>query len=291
MSDVSADLRIFPNKEMFSVDMAEVLDAAILKDGIIQGCSISITNGVPNITAGRIVISGRLGVITAGSIPIPTLSSQQTCSVVAVCDLRTSANPFYVAIVDTDGLQTLNSAKSSGDGFNVEGTLDYVVLGTVVVNPVTGLVSNWTPNEDTTTPHKGKNVYQELLIKIANLQTLLNDKITWKLVEDKDYKATDANPWVIIPTGAKEVFVSVFIEWTSSQKVCVDFHIPVAPNMFNPYPGSASTSHVNYWCAGYNGFVKISTMTRDGVYALRLLEAYNKETNVLNSTYYRVYYR
>lgn len=284
MSDVSADLRIFPNKEMFSVDMAEVLDAAILKDGIIQGCSISITNGVLNITAGRIVVSGRLGVITAGSIPIPTLSSQQTCSVVAVCDLRASANPFYVAIVDADGLQTLNSAKSSGDGFNVEGTLDYVVLGTVVVNPVTGLVSDWTPSADAATAHKGKKVYQELL-------TLLNDKITWKLVEDKDYKATDANPWVVIPTGAKEVFVSVFIEWTSSQKVCVDFHIPVAPHMFNPYPGSASTSHVNYWSKGYNGFVRVSTMTRDGVYALRLIEAYNKETNVLNSTYYRVYYR
>lgn len=289
MSDVSADLRIFPDKEMFSVDMAEVLDAAVLKDGIIQGCSISITNGVLNITAGRIVISGRLGVITAGSIPIPTLSSQQMCSVVAVCDLRTSANPFYVAIVDADGLQTLNSAKSSGDGFNVEGTLDYVVLGTVVVNPVTGLVSNWTPNEDTTTPHKGKNVYQELLTKIANLQTLLNDKINWKLVENKDYKASDS--WVVIPTGAKEVFVSVFIEWTSSQKVCVDFHIPVVPHMFNPYPDSTPTSHVNYWCTGYNGFVRVSTMTRDGVYALRLLEAYSKETNVLNSTYYRVYYR
>lgn len=284
MSDVSADLRIFPNKEMFSVDMAEVLDAAILKDGIIQGCSISITNGVLNITAGRIVVSGRLGVVTAGSIPIPTLSSQQTCSVVAVCDLRASANPFYVAIMDADGLQTLNSAKSSGDGFNVEGTLDYVVLGTVVVNPVTGLVSDWTPSAAAATAHKGKDVYQELL-------TLLNDKITWKLVEDKDYKATDANPWVVIPTGAKEVFVSVFIEWTSSQKICVDFHIPVAPHMFNPYPGSASTSHVNYWSKGYNGFVRVSTMTRDGVYALRLIEAYNKETNVLNSTYYRVYYR
>ena len=291
MSDVSADLRIFPNKEMFSVDMAEVIDAAILKDGIIQGCAISITNGVLSIAAGRIVVGGRMAVVTAGDVPIPTLSSQQTCTLVAVCDLRTSGNPFYISIVDAAGLQTLNSAKSTGDGFNVEGTLNYVSLGTIVVDPSTGTVSNWTPNADTATAHKGKDVYQELLTKIANLQTALNDKTTWKLVQDRDYKATDANPWVVIPTGAKEVFVSVFIEWTSSQKVCVDFHIPVAPNMFNPYPGSASTSHVNYWSKGYNGFVRVATMRRDGVYALRLLEAYNKETNVLNSTYFRVYYR
>lgn len=238
MSDVSADLRIFPNKEMFSVDMAEVLDAAILKDGIIQGCSISITNGVLNITAGRIVVSGRLGVVTAGSIPIPTISSQQTCSVVAVCDLRTSGNPFYISIVDTAGLQTLNSAKSTGDGFNVEGTLDYVILGTIIVDPSTGTVSNWTPNADMTTAHKGKDVYQELLNKIAELQTALNDKTTWKLVQDRDISGNETN-YIAIPSGAKEIFVAIFIQWTTTQKICVNFHLPVVGHLFNPSSGAA----------------------------------------------------
>ena len=290
MSDVSADLRIFPDKEMFSVDMAEVLDAAILKDGIIQGCSISVVNGVLNITAGRIVVSGRIGVITAGTIPIPTLSTQQTCTVVAVCDLRTSENPFYISIVDTEGLQTLNSAKSSGDGFNVEGTLDYVVLGTVVVNPVTGLVSNWTPNADTATSHKGKNVYQELLTKITDLQTLLTNKTTWKLVQDRDVPGSETS-YILIPSGAKEIYVAVFIQWTATQKICVDFYIPVAPNMFNPASGAAATSHVNYWGKDNNGFVRVGTNRSGNNYYVKLLEAFNKENNVLSSTYYRVYYR
>lgn len=161
MSDVSADLRIFPDKEMFSVDMAEALDAAILRSGVIQGCTISITNGALSITNGRIVVGGRMGVITGGSVPIPTLSTQQTCTVVAVCDLRTAENPFYISIVDANGLQTLNSAKSSGDGFNVEGTLNYVVLGTVTVNPTTGLVSDWVASAGATAM-KGPDIREDM---------------------------------------------------------------------------------------------------------------------------------
>lgn len=290
MSDVSADLRIFPNKEMFSVDMAEVLDAAILKDGIIQGCAISVTNGVLSIAAGRIVVGGRMAVVTAGDVPIPTLSSQQTCTLVAVCDLRTSGNPFYISIVDAAGLQTLNSARSTGDGFNVEGTLNYVALGTIVVNPSTGMVSNWTPNADAATAHKGKDVYQELLNKIAEVQTALNDKTTWKLVQDRDIPGSEAN-YIAIPLGAKEIFVSVFIQWTTTQKICINFHLPVIGHLFNPTSGAAATSHVNYWGKDNNGFVRLGTNRYNNNYYVKLLEAYNKETNVLNSTYYRVFYR
>lgn len=283
MSDVSADLRIFPNKEMFSVDMAEVLDAAILKDGIIQGCSISITNGVLNITAGRIVISGRLGVITAGSIPIPTLSSQQTCSVVAVCDLRTSANPFYVAIVDTDGLQTLNSAKSSGDGFNVEGTLDYVVLGTVVVNPVTGLVSGWNPSADAATAHKGKNVYQEVLDKINALVA----GRAWSTVNADGFRG---QTWATIPAGASEAFVEVYAAWTTQQKVSVDFYLPF--NSWIYTTSSASRVHANHWGSSWDGVVSVETRIVNGnSYQVRLLNSYKGTTNEAASTSWRVFYR
>lgn len=282
MSDVSADLRIFPNKEMFSVDMAEVLDAAILKDGIIQGCSISITNGVLNITAGRIVISGRLGVITAGSIPIPTLSSQQTCSVVAVCDLRTSANPFYVAIVDTDGLQTLNSAKSSGDGFNVEGTLDYVVLGTVVVNPVTGLVSDWTPSADAATAHKGKKVYQEVLDKI---NALVADR-AWSTVNADGFKG---QTWATIPAGASEAFVEVYVAWDTQKKVSVDFYLPF--NNWIYTTSSASRVHANHWGSSWDGVVALETRIVNGSYQVRLLHSYKGTNNEAASTSWRVFYR
>jgi len=283
MSDVSADLRIFPNKEMFSVDMAEVLDAAILKDGIIQGCSISIANGVLNITAGRIVVSGRLGVVTAGSVPIPTLSSQQTCSVVAVCDLRTSANPFYVAIVDADGLQTLNSAKSSGDGFNVEGTLNYVVLGTVVVNPVTGQVSNWTPSAAAATAHKGKDVYQELLGKIKALEASRG----WTTFTADDLKG---QTWVTVPAGASEVFVEIIAGWDIQEKLTIDFLLPINGWVFQT--ASASRIHANHWGQTWDGVVAVETrIVNNSSHQVRLLYNYTGTTNKAASTSWRAYYR
>jgi hypothetical protein len=289
MSDVSADLRIFPNKEMFSVDMAEVLDAAILKDGIIQGCAISETNGALNIAAGRIVVSGRMGVITAGTIPIPAISSQQTCTVVAVCDLRTDENPFYVSIVDNNGLQTLDSAKSSGDGFNVEGTLNYVVLGTVVVNPTTGLVSNWTPNAGTATAHKGKNVYQELLDKFTAMETSINNRLTWKSVQEADYQGTGFHA---IPRDAKEIYVVIWIRWVSTgntQKTSIGFHIPIEDSL---WVSSASLiGHVNHWTKTNDGFVRLRLVKNNDGRFVKIHNVYQGDTDVTNSAYWRILYR
>lgn len=290
MSDVSADLRIFPNKEMFSVDMAEALDAAILKDGIIQGCAISESNGALNIAAGRIVVSGRMGVITAGTIPIPAISSQQTCTVVAVCDLRTDENPFYVSIVDNNGLQTLDSAKSSGDGFNVEGTLNYVVLGTVVVNPTTGLVSNWTPNAGTATAHKGKNVYQELLDKFTAMETSINNRLTWKSTQEADYKGTDFHT---IPSGAKEIYVVIWIRWISgnanSQKTSIGFHIPVNDSLF--VSSANLVGHVNHWTKTNDGFVRLRLVKNNEGYFVKIYNVYQGDTDVTNTCYWRILYR
>lgn len=143
MANVSADIRIFPNKEMFSVDMAEIIDAAILRPGVIQGCAITETNGVLNITSGRIVIGGRLGVVTGGVIPIASVATEQTCTVVAVCDLRNAQQPFYIAMVDSNGLDSLEAARLVDGTFNVANGLEYVVLGTVTVDPARGSVSDW----------------------------------------------------------------------------------------------------------------------------------------------------
>ena len=168
MANVTADIRIFPNKEMFSVDMAEVLDAGILRSGVIQGCHISETNGVLNIDSGRIVIGGRLGVVTGGVIPLPSISVESSCTVLAVCDLRNNQQPFYVAMVDSAGLDALNSARTTDGTFNVVNGLDYVVLGTVTANPATGLVSNWDAAESATAK-KGKDLYSELTSGIKTM--------------------------------------------------------------------------------------------------------------------------
>lgn len=162
MANVSADIRVFPNKEMFSVDMAEIVDAALMRSGVIQGCSIDETNGVLNIASGRIVIGGRLGVVTGGVIPLPSISSEKPCTVVAVCDLRATSQPFYLAMVDSDGLDALNSARTVDGTFNVSDGLDYVILGTLTANPSTGLVSNWIAAEGATAM-KGPDVKKEIL--------------------------------------------------------------------------------------------------------------------------------
>ena len=161
MANVTADIRIFPNKELFSVDMAEVLDAGILRSGVIQGCSISETNGVLNIDSGRIAIRGRLGVVTGGVIPLPSISVESSCTVLAVCDLRNNQQPFYIEMVDSAGLDALIAARTTDGTFNVGDGLDFVVLGTVIANPSTGLVSNWVAAEGATAM-KGPDIYEAM---------------------------------------------------------------------------------------------------------------------------------
>lgn len=166
MANVSADIRIYPNKEMFSVDMAEIIDAAMLKSGIIQGCAISLSASSLNITDGRIVIKGRLGVVTGGVIPTPTLDTTTTCTLVAVCDLS-STNPFYIALLKPADLATLqaSAARSETEGtFNVSNGIAYAELGTAVVDPATGNVTSWTANANATAM-KGPDVYSKLATK------------------------------------------------------------------------------------------------------------------------------
>lgn len=163
MANVSADIRIYPNKEMFSVDMAEIMDAAILKSGIIQGCAITLTAGSLNIADGRIVIKGRLGVVTGGAIAVPTLDTTTTCTLVAVCDLS-SATPFYLALLKPADYTTLQSSADTTGTFNVSNGIAYVELGTAVVDPATGNVTSWTANANATAM-KGPDVYSKLATK------------------------------------------------------------------------------------------------------------------------------
>lgn len=160
MANVSADIRIYPNKEMFSVDMAEIIDAAMLKSGIIQGCAISLTAGALNITDGRIVIRGRLGVVTGGVIPVPVLDATATCTLVAVCDLS-SATPFYLALLKPADYTTLQSSADTTGTFNVSNGIAYVELGTADVNPATGNVTSWTANANATAM-KGPDTYEAM---------------------------------------------------------------------------------------------------------------------------------
>lgn len=292
MSNVSAELRIFPNKEMFSVDMAEVLAAAILKDGIIQGCDIAIENGVLKFRKnGRMVINGRLGVITAGDVPVPsTITTKGTYSVVAVCDLRGVGPEFYISIATPTDIQNLNSAKSSGDGFNVEGTLDYIILGTVDINPATGLASNWLRSASTAVPHKGPNIYTELLDRISALTNSVNDKLTWKESSTSDHEIEHTGPkWHRIPEEAKELYITIWVSRSSSNKSGVSFHIPVADHLF--VTSAAIMTQANGWSNNSNGFVEIRLLKNTEGRHVNINRVYNGTNDITNSVTWLVLYR
>ena len=292
MSEVSVDIRIFPEKEMLSVDMAEVLDAAVMNNGVIQGCGVTLTNGVLSMASGRIVVGGRLGVVTGGTIPIPSdVTVTETCWLMGVCDLS-AETPFYITLANQDMLDRLQSARATDNTFNISNGLDYMTFGTCKANPSTGLVSDWTTLAQGQ-PKKGFDRYSAIIENINNLRTELTNtmanKMTWKPVRDTDVRA---GTWVTIPDSATEIYVAVFVVWDSARKVCVDFHVPTVNALFNVGSGQTQTYHVNHWGTTYDGYVRIATM-RDTIphKYVKLLEAYSGETDVTSSTYCRIYYR
>lgn len=141
---MNADIRVYPDKEMKAIDMAEIVDSVQLENGIIQGCGVSIIQDALHIDDGRILINGRLGVVTAGNVELPALEATGTCYLAAVCDLAIQ-NPFYIALLTGADKSALDQKKSQIPNFNAGNGVDYVVLGTATVNPTTSVVSNWTP--------------------------------------------------------------------------------------------------------------------------------------------------
>lgn len=292
MSEVSVEIRIFPNMEMLSVDMAELIDATIMNNGVIQGCEVTLTNGVLSMASGRIVVGGRLGVVTGGTISVPSeVNVTETCWLIAVCDLSAEI-PFYVTLANRNMLDQFDSARATGNTFNISNGLDYMTFGSCTVNPATGLASGWSVLPQGTAK-KGFDRYSALEVDINNLRTELttafNNKMRWKMVRDTDVKA---GTWVTIPDDATEIYVAVFIAWDSSRKVSVDFHVPTVDALFNVGSGQTQTYHVNHWGTTYDGYVRIATM-RDTIphKYVKLLEAYSGETDVTSSTYCRILYR
>lgn len=173
MPDVETDIRIFPNKEMFSVDMAEIIDAAALSSGIIQGCTISLVNGVLSITNGRILINGRLGVVKGGNIPIPTLDAVTSCHLVAVCDLSSSTNPFYISFVTPSEYETLQASRDTTGSFNVVNGLDFIDLGTATIDPATSKVTAW--SSAGVVAKKSKDTFNALSSTVNTLNTTVTN--------------------------------------------------------------------------------------------------------------------
>lgn len=145
MSNVSAEIKVHPGKELLALDFAEIIDASLINSGIIQGCTITLESGVLKMESGRIMIKGRLGLITGGDIELPSISTEADCKLLAVCDLRADT-PFYIRLVSNAEYETLSAdAERYKDTFNVGNGVAFVELGTAHVNPATSAVTKWTP--------------------------------------------------------------------------------------------------------------------------------------------------
>ena len=140
---MNADIRIYPAAELSALDMAELMNAALLNDGILQGCGLSVSSNELSIASGRMVIKGRLAVVTAGAIERPEdVLSRQTCHVCAICDLNADT-PFTIENLKQGDYDDLVSRASgyTGDTFNVNNGVAFLELGTTVVDPSVGVVS------------------------------------------------------------------------------------------------------------------------------------------------------
>lgn len=138
----------------------------------------------------------------------------------------------------------------------------------------------------------------DALVDTVNIPDLISDSISEALNSAMRWKIFGGTPnnnyvqgqtFVTVPATAKEVYVIVYIKWTSGEKVMVDFHIPVEPYAFGSPTSFAQ--HVNYYGANQNGYVCIEARTNAGTNFMRLYEARNGSTDVTASTYCAYMYR
>ena len=194
---INGSIHVYPAREMLALDMAEVIAATYTgKDGIIQGCTISVVDGKLHMTKGRMIIMGRLCVVDSdGDFDLPDDISGKTDTqhryVMAVCDL-TASEPFYVKIFSASEYYAVEEAdaRDSADNyinFNVNNGVHMFKLGTVDIDPATGTVTGWKPFASASIKNnstQGATVNNELT-NIRTLVTNVKTEIT------NAYKAAD----------------------------------------------------------------------------------------------------
>lgn len=190
---MNADIRIYPDKELKAVDMAVILDALEVTDGVIQGCDVSLTSGILSIGDGRILIKGRLGVVSAGTIELPTLAASATCRLLAVCDLAID-QPFYISLFSADEYEALSERAATVTDFNGTNGVAFIELGTADVDPSTSTVTSWSANAKASA-FRAMNPYFErmggnYLPAGSNIDTLTKDFSGWWAYERANVSGT-----------------------------------------------------------------------------------------------------
>lgn len=118
-----------------------------------------------------------------------------------------------------------------------------------------------------------------------SISNALNSALKWKLFGGG---YVQGQTFVTVPASAKEVYVIVYIKWTTGDKVMVDFQIPIDPVAFGSTTNFAQ--HVKFY-GNTNGYVCIEARTTGGTNFMRLYEARNGNTDVTASAYCAYMYR
>ena len=132
--------KIYPAKELKAVDMAELMKASLLFNGVLHGCAISIDNNRLRMTPGRIVIFGRLASFE-GSLgenylyfDAPSVSARTKFMICAICDLNNPSNSFYISLLGPSAYSNLVAEVDAGptdEKYNIVGGKRFIRLGEV----------------------------------------------------------------------------------------------------------------------------------------------------------------
>lgn len=179
MSVLTSNIRIFPEKELSALDMAELMNASIIGSTILHGCNVSLDSGKLTMSSGRIVMHGRLAVITGGELEAPSDGMSSTVvkrHLMAVCDLQAST-PFYLKVLTSREYNSVLTAAEqySDTNFNPSSGVRYLDFGVATV--ASGRFTAWSPVADAF-KRKNLNFHKtEIENTIKSKESALNTKI------------------------------------------------------------------------------------------------------------------
>jgi len=176
---VTAEIKVFPGKEMKALDMAEALEGAFIAyTCILQGCYVSLNNGKLTVSSGSIMIRGRVATVTGGEIDeYPSVSSTSSLRLLAVCDLAADT-PFYIRLFSQSEYEALVARRDSITDFNSGNGVWYMQLGIATFNPASNQITAWSPSPDSDIRQQNRDRYIALMDKITSNDTSVRSLIT-----------------------------------------------------------------------------------------------------------------
>ena len=177
---VTANIHIYPEKEMSALDMATLMNASIIGSTVLHGCRVTCSSGKLHMSSGRIVINGRLAVIQGGDFDAPSdamSSATVNRHLMAVCDLTASSSPFYVKVLsNSEYSRIVSDANETTDtSFNPSSGIKYLDFGTAAIR--SGSFTSWTPKSGSFDYKTLKYHKDELEKTITSKESALNTKI------------------------------------------------------------------------------------------------------------------